>query len=68
MKTKISATLAMITFMIAPAHAHHTQKVEATITRVDPITSREIFHQPRQHCENIQVPVYSTVQGPGATG
>ena len=68
MKTKISATLAMITFMIAPAHAHHTQKVEATITRVDPITTSQVQHMPRQHCENVQVPVYSTVQGPGATG
>ena len=65
---KIAAALAISTLMVLPANAHHTTTVQATISRVDPITSSQVQHMPRQHCENVQVPVYSTVQGPGATG
>ena len=65
---KIAAALAISTFMVLPANAHHTTSVQATISRVDPITTSQVQHMPRQHCENVQVPVYSTVQGPGATG
>ena len=63
------ATLLTLTLMgCAPAHAHHTQRVEATVSRVDPIHSNSAQHMPRQVCENIQVPIYSTIQGGGASG
>ena len=69
MKVKAIAALAISTFMgCAPAHAHHTQNVDATITRVDPIYQNTTQHVPQEVCEIVQVPIYGTVQGQGASG
>ena len=65
---KLLLTVGLVIGIVNPVLAHHTTSVQATISRVDPITSSQVQHMPRQHCENVQVPVYSTVQGPGATG
>ena len=64
----ILSSIAALALLAGTAQAHHTQRVEATVTRVDPIYSNSTQHLPRQVCEQVQVPIYSTVQGPGATG
>ena len=64
----ILSSIAALALLAGTAQAHHTQSVEATISRVDPIYNNQQQHVPSQVCEQIQVPIYSTVQGPGATG
>ena len=64
----ILSSIAALALLAGTAQAHHTQRVEATISRVDPIYNNQQQHVPSQVCEQVQVPIYSTVQGPGATG
>lgn len=61
-RTSIAALVTLTLMACAPAHA---KSVAAQISRVDPIYDNTTQHVPRQICENIQVPIYQTVQRQG---
>ena len=44
----ILSSIAALALLAGTAQAHHTQRVEATVTRVDPIYSNSTQHLPRQ--------------------
>jgi hypothetical protein len=64
---KLLLTVGLVIGIVNPVLAHHTNRVEATISRVDPLYSNSVQHVPRQVCQDVQVPVYSTVPGGGAS-
>ena len=60
----ITTTLTAIAIAL-PAYA---DTVKATVSRVDPIYHNTTVNTPRNICQNVEVPIYGTVQGGGATG
>lgn len=54
-------------FALAPIAAHADTKY-ATITSVEPRYDTVYQNVPTTQCQNVQVPVYGTVQGNGASG
>lgn len=62
---KTIATAALIAMTATTAMA---ETVKATITRVEPNYGYREVNMPVQRCENVEVPVYGTIQGGGATG
>jgi len=62
---KTIATAALIAMTATTAMA---ETVRAKITRVEPNYGYREVNMPVQRCENVEVPVYGTVQGGGATG
>ena len=44
------------------------ETVTATVTYVEPRYETIYQNVPSTHCQNVQVPIYGTVQGGGATG
>ena len=71
MNTYIESTLkgiliGSIAVLIASAAKAETRY--ANITRVEPNYQTVYMNVPRQQCENVDVPIYGTVQGQGANG
>ena len=64
MKLLSTAALAMVV-ACAPAYA---ETFRATITKVEPNWGYRDVSVPTTHCQNVEVPVYGTVQGGGASG
>ena len=63
---KLLSTVALAALVgCAPAYA---ETFRATITKVEPNWGYREVSVPTTHCQNIEVPVYGTVQGQGATG
>jgi len=60
----ITTTLTAIAIAL-PAYA---DTVRATVSRIDPIYHNTTVNTPRNICQNVEVPIYGTVQGGGATG
>lgn len=58
----LAATLALSTSALA------NQTKVATVTSVTPNYSVQKINTPVTRCENVEVPIYGTVQGGGATG
>ena len=54
--------------LIATATTAAAENVTATITYVEPRYQDVYYNVPRSECRNVEVPVYGTVQGGGATG
>lgn len=63
MKTVTSALLFMLVAVSAKA-----ETVYATVTNIQPNYEYVTVNVSQTRCENVQVPVYSTVRGPGASG
>jgi len=61
---KLLATAAIL----GCATAAQAETRYANITRVEPNYQTVYMNVPRQQCENIEVPIYGTVQGNGASG
>ena len=61
---KLLATAALI--CVASTAAAETRY--ANITRVQPNYETVYMNTPQQRCQNVEVPVYGTVQGNGANG
>tara|TARA_B100000900_G_scaffold195155_1_gene165118 strand:+ start:197 stop:700 length:504 start_codon:yes stop_codon:yes gene_type:complete len=64
MKLLSTAALAIVV-ACAPAYA---ETFRATITKVEPNWGYRDVSVPTTHCQNVEVPVYGTVQGGGASG
>ena len=64
MKLLSTAALAIVV-ACAPAYA---ETFRATITKVEPNWGYREVSVPTTHCQNVEVPVYGTVQGGGASG
>ena len=63
---KLLSTAALIAVVgCAPAMA---ETFRATITKVEPNWGYREVSVPTTHCQNVEVPVYGTVQGGGASG
>ena len=63
---KLLSTAALVALIgCAPAMA---ETFRATITKVEPNWGYREVSVPTTHCQNVEVPVYGTVQGGGATG
>ena len=62
---KYLATAAIIAMTTTSAMA---ETVRATITRVEPNYGYRQVNAPVQQCQNVEVPIYGSVQGGGATG
>jgi len=63
---KLLSSAALVALIgCAPAMA---ETFRATITKVEPNWGYREVSVPTTHCQNVEVPVYRTVQGGGATG
>jgi uncharacterized protein YcfJ len=62
---KLLATAAVIASITTTANAATKY---ATITSVSPNYETVYMNVPQQRCQNVEVPVYGTVQGQGANG
>jgi uncharacterized protein YcfJ len=63
MKTFVTALLLSVIASTAVAETRY-----ATITRIEPRYENVTRNVPQQRCENVEVPVYGTAQGNGASG
>lgn len=61
---KLLATAALISF----ATTAQAETRYANVTRVEPNYQTVYMNVPRTQCENVEVPIYGTVQGGGANG
>lgn len=63
---KLLSTVALATLIgCAPAYA---ETFKATITKVEQNWAYRDVSVPTTHCQNVDVPIYGTVQGGGASG
>ena len=63
---KLLSTAALVALVgCAPAVA---ETFTATITKVEPNWGYQEVSVPTTHCQDVQVPIYGTVQGQGASG
>jgi len=63
---KLIATTALLASVVASTATAET--VTATVTYVEPRYETIYQNVPSTHCQNVQVPIYGSVQGGGATG